>query len=469
MARTLIRGGHILSMDPTIGELPKGDVLIADGVIAQVAPAISCEDAEVIDAADMLVCPGFVDTHRHTWQTSLRGLASDYTLSDYLIKIRLGYGAFYTPEDVYVGNYAGALEALNAGVTTLADHCHILNSPEHADAALSGLQDAGGRAVFCYGLFASPKHHPFRPDDSQGDWRRGDARRIRETILAGDHGLIRMGFAPAEVELGQFAIAADEIRFARELEAVVISCHAAMGGHSRFVDPSFVVNLTKSRLLGPDVLIVHGNSLTRYELGVLRDYGASISSIPEVEIQMGMGRPIIGAALKAGVQVGLGVDIVSNIAGDMFHQMRSALLEERGQNNDELVRRAEVPRRLDIDCRDVVRLATLGGAECLRLDSEVGSLAPGKQADVICVRRDSLGTMGARDVESILVHYATPQDVEHVWVGGRLVKQHGALVGVDVKNIVNRVRQSRERLEREMESVDIETLRGVMRFKNYGN
>lgn len=469
--RTLIRGGHVLAVDPAIADLPVGDVLIEDGLIAAVAPSLQVDDAEVIDAKGMIVCPGFVDTHRHTWQTQLRTAASDYTLVDYGLNIRLGYSSFYTPDDAFLGNYAGALEALNAGVTTIVDHCHIINSPAHADEALRGLREAGGRAVWCYGLFPNPKHHPFRFDDFDPGWRLDDARRIRNGTLSSDDGPVYMGLAPAEVEKPAFEVAAQEIRFGREIGAKVISCHVAMGGHSVFVQPSFTTSMGRSLLLGPDILLVHGNSLNRHELGIVRDYGAAISATPEIEVQMGMGRPILGAALRARAKVGLGVDIVSNIGGDMFHPMRSALVEERGLDNDVLFRNDQIPRRLEFRCRDVIRVATMGGAEAIGLDSRIGSLTPGKKADLVCIRRNSFNTMGALDPEATLVHYATPSDVDSVFVDGRAVKRHGALVGVDAQAIVNRVWASRERLEAQYREIDIDALRSTKGYQrvNFGN
>jgi 5-methylthioadenosine/S-adenosylhomocysteine deaminase len=242
-----------------------------------------------------------------------------------------------------------------------------------------------------------------------------------------------------------------------------------MGAYSAFAKPPFAVNLGRKQMLGPDILLVHGNALSRYELGMIRDYGAAISSAPEVEVQMGMGRPIIGAALRAGATIGLGVDVVSNIGGDMFHPMRSALVEERGVLTDALARNDQVPRRLEFTCKDVVRLATQGGAECIGLGSRIGSLTPGKQADVVCIRRDALHTMAAREPNSALVHYATPADVDSVWVGGKAVKRRGRLIDVDVSSVVARVCAARDGLDRKMAGVNIRALQAKTGFRNYGN
>src|SRR5438874_12084568 len=133
-------------MDDAIGELERGSVLVEGDRIAEVSPAIEARDAERIDASGMVVMPGFVDTHRHTWQTALRAICADWTLMEYFRGIRMNISPEYTPEDVFAGNYVGALEALNAGVTTILDFSHCMNSPRHADAALEGLRDTGIRA-----------------------------------------------------------------------------------------------------------------------------------------------------------------------------------------------------------------------------------------------------------------------------------------------------------------------------------
>ena len=177
--RIMLRGGTVVTMDPQLGTLPRGDVLIEDGVIAAVAPDLSVDEAEIVDVTGHIVAPGMIDTHRHTWQTQLRALCADWTLADYLFGIRLGVSPAYLAEDVQLGNHLGALDALNSGVTTILDFSHCNNTPEHADAAITGLRDAGIRAVFGYGFFESnpmqPPHftdHAFRVADFAAHRRR---------------------------------------------------------------------------------------------------------------------------------------------------------------------------------------------------------------------------------------------------------------------------------------------------------
>src|SRR6185312_5673411 len=152
--RLLLRGGAVITMDPALGDFDRADVLIEDGVIREVAPRLSVEGARVEDVSGKLIVPGMIDSHRHTWQAPLRGLGANWTVLDYLAAVRVKLAPLLTEEEVYWANYAGALEALESGVTTLVDHSHCINSPAPADAALEGLRKAGCRALFAYG-FAS--------------------------------------------------------------------------------------------------------------------------------------------------------------------------------------------------------------------------------------------------------------------------------------------------------------------------
>ena len=224
--RVLLRGGFVLSMDDRLGELPTGDVLIEDEVIVAVETSIAVEDADVVDAAGCVVMPGFVDTHRHTWQTPFRGVCADWTLEDYFRGIRMSISPNCSAEDVYAGNYVGALEALDPGVTTILDFSHCNNTPEHADAAVKGLRDAGIRAVFAYGYYPAPAAEPIFTTHKQ---RLADARRIREQ-LSSDDGLITMGVALTEVGLLPFEQTIAEVRSAHELGVPACFTPAVTGG-----------------------------------------------------------------------------------------------------------------------------------------------------------------------------------------------------------------------------------------------
>ncbi len=454
--RTLIRGGRVLTMRDGSGE-ERLDILIAGDRIARVAPHIEPDDAEVIDASGMIVLPGFVDTHRHTWQTQLRSVAADWSLYDYLADMRLSFSALYTPEDAELGNYAGALEAVSAGITTVVDHCHIINSPEHADKALDGLEASGIRAVFCYGLFPNPRQLPFQPGLDPAVLRE-DARRIRRDRLASDDGRILFGVA-SEIEAMPFEAIAGELAFARELGAQRISCHIAMGCYDQ--GQRYVERFAEQGLLKSDLLFVHGAAFTDHELALIRDAGAGISSTPETELQMGMGFPVAERARLFGARSSLGIDIVSNNSGDMFAQMRLMLQATRALENLALERQGKAPRTIRMKARDVLRLATLGGAEALGLEDRIGTIESGKSADLTLIRTDALHMTPAIDAVAAVVLYANVSDVDTVFVAGRPVKRGGALSQVDLAGLTARLQSSRARLSEGFAQIDHGLARGV--------
>jgi cytosine/adenosine deaminase-related metal-dependent hydrolase len=219
--RTLLRGGHVLSMDRSTGELPTGDVLVEDGVIAAVAPSLGEVDADVIDASGHVVAPGLIDTHRHTWQTQMRALCTNWTLTDYLFGIRFTVSPAYTPADVQLGNLLGAVDALESGVTTILDFSHCNNTPEHADAAISGLHDAGIRAVFGYGFFeSSPMAPTYFPEHGA---RLKDFARVADTYFSSAAGLLTLGVALTEVGVIPLSATAAEVAAARERGALQVT------------------------------------------------------------------------------------------------------------------------------------------------------------------------------------------------------------------------------------------------------
>nr|WP_057929608.1 amidohydrolase family protein [Burkholderia ambifaria] len=453
--RLLIKGGQLITMVPGTVE-QTGDILVENGRIARIGGTFEATGARVIDATGMIVLPGFVDTHRHVWQTQLRTVASDWSLFDYLARIRLGYSRFYSPEDAYIGNLVGALEALNAGITTVVDHCHIINSPQHADRAVQGLKDAGIRAIFCYGLFANPS--VANPDAwiSGPEWRIDDLQRVRQDLFSDDEANVTFGVAPSEAEAVPFEVVAHEIELARSLGAKRISYHVAMGAYDR--GSRVVERLGDAGLLGPDLLFVHGAALTDRELDLLRDCGAGLCATPETEMQMGMGFPVAFRALRSGVNASLGIDIVSNYTGEMFSQMRLALQSARALENSRYQEAKVAPRRITPLTREALALATRGGAAASGLSHSIGTLESGKKADIVMIRTDSIHMCPSTDPIGAVVLNASVSDVDTVLVGGKVVKQGGILTCVNWSELANRLRLSASRIHHEFATLDIRQL-----------
>jgi cytosine/adenosine deaminase-related metal-dependent hydrolase len=428
--RVLLRNGHVLSMDALIGELAGGDVLIEDGAIAAVEEHLEVEDAEILDVSGHVVMPGFVDTHRHTWQTPFRGICADWTLEEYFRGIRMSISPNCAAEDVYAGNYVGALEALDAGVTTILDFSHCNNTPEHADGALQGLLDAGIRAMFAYGYYPAPTASAVFAEHGQ---RLADARRIREQALSNDDALVTMGVALTEVGLLPFEQTIAEARSAGEL-GVPSVLHTGCNWGSLVTEG--VPELDHHHLLSAEQVHVHCNTLDERNLRRLAENDCKVSCSPETEIQMGMGRPIIRRALELGMRPSLSCDVISSNSGDMFSQMRIGLQFERCMRNDSFHARNTMPDRLDLTVRDALRWGTANGAHAMGLEDRIGSLTPGKQADVIVIGGRALNMTPMADPVGCLVSQANPANVRHVLVAGRFVKREGELVGVDLDHAI---------------------------------
>lgn len=446
-ANLLIRNGHLLTMD-RLGECRNTDILIEDGRISRIGKELEASAAEVIDATDHLVLPGFVDTHRHMWQTQLRGTMVDATLLDYFAMIRETYSACYEPDDVYIGILMGYLEALNAGTTSLIDHCHIMNSPEHAEAAIRAFRDSGAGGVFCYGLFPNPDAatqsgvlRVLTPPERL--WQ--EARDVRSSFFSADNAdRIRWGMALTELEFFPLQYSLQELELARELGAHKISAHAGMGVLSK--PTKYVKRLAAAGELADDLLMVHGWSLTDVEMASMVEHGVTLSVTPETELQMAMGFPALQRFRRAGGRPGLGIDIASNQSADMFTQMRLGVQSVRALRNMELARRGRFPAKLELTATDVLRAATIDGAHALGLEAEVGSLTEGKRADLILIRKNDINMAPVNDATAAAVHYANVGNIDTVIAGGVVRKRHGILVGHDLVGMIGELLESTERV-----------------------
>src|SRR5918912_973101 len=430
--RLLIRNGFVVSLDPTLGEIPNADVLVEDGKIVEVGPGLTASEAEEIDATGMIVMPGFVDTHRHTWQTPVRGVLPCCTLDHYFAVLLGSVGGHYRPDDVYIGDYAGALEALNSGVTTLLDWSHISNTPDHSEAAIQGLKDAGIRAVYAHGMptggewwMLSELNHP------------EDIRRIRETYFSSDDGLLTLALAARAPGNSNFEVAKHDWELARDL-GIRISVHVGM--RLTGIHVTHVKNIGDLGLLGPDTTYIHCTDSTDEELDLIAETGGTASVAPYVEMLMGHGRPPTGRLLERGVRPSLSVDVVSSVPGEMFTQMRTALVHERILAHTDTPDVAFAPT---LTHRNVLEFATIDGARACALDDKVGSLTPGKQADVVLLKTNAINTAPMVDPIGTIVVFADTSNVDTVFVAGRAVKRDGELVGADLDSVFGKLDESR--------------------------
>lgn len=444
MTKYIIKNATVVSVDEAIGNVSNCDVVIEDEFIKAVGENLEHSTEHiVIDGTNSIVSPGFVDTHRHTWQTQLRSVTTDYVLTDYFMGLRVTYGSSYKVHDAYIGNYCGALESIDNGITCLIDHSHIMNSPDHADAAIKGLRDAKIRGTFCYAAYPNPVWDGSCMDkereEKTPEWRLEDVKRVRKTHFPSNEptDLLRFGFAPSEPVMTAPDQLAKEIELARSLGAAIITAHIGIGRY----DPlrGEVRELGKRNLLGPDMVFSHCSALADDELEAVKQNDVKLSSTPDTELQMAMGHPIAFKAKDLGCTASIGVDICSNNPADMFQQMRLLLQTQRHFDH---YKSSGPPLAIARKCSEVLEMATMGGAKAMGLEKIVGSVSPGKRADLLITRCDSTRLVPVIDPVGALVLYANGSDVETVFINGEIVKSGGKLVDVDWPKVRQELRES---------------------------
>lgn len=424
--RILIRGGIVLTQDPTLGELPKGDVLIEGDRITAVGANIDAGDARVIEATGDIVIPGFIDTHRHTWETCIRTCAPDFALITYFGSILDKFAPHYRPEDVHSANLWGALECINAGITTLVDWSHIMNTPDHADEAVRALQESKIRSVFAYGFpNTSLVDWWFGPDytgsvlTSDGD----EARRLRSQYFSTDDGRITMGLATRGPGFCKPDVVRHDWELAKEL-GINITVHVAMDrfGYTK----GQIAALRDMDLLYPNTTYVHASHFTDEEWGLVRDSGGNVSFSPQIETQMGHGWAPAVTALEYDVPIGLSSDVATTASADQFTQMHAIFGSERGRKHqlawDDALDGLEASPGL-ITARQVLSWATLGGAQVAGIADRTGSLTPGKKADVVILDGGAVNVAPIIDAVGAVVCAADVSNVKTVLVDGEILKE----------------------------------------------
>jgi 5-methylthioadenosine/S-adenosylhomocysteine deaminase len=447
--RLLLRDGVVLTLDDAIGDFARADVLIEQGKIAAVAPQIQAGSAQVVDCAGKIVIPGFVDTHRHMWQGLLRSIGPDDLLLDYLQAILMGFALNLTAEEVYLGDLIAAFSAMNAGVTTILDWSHINTTPEHSDAVIRALRESGIRAVYGYG----PNF--FHPNPATNPYP-NDIFRLRNQYFSSEDQLLTLALAAAGPQFAGVPFAVTEWTTARHPDVEArISVHVGVGADG----PGFVKQLSDAlaagghRGLGPDTTYIHSCTLTDEELDLVADTGGSFSVASPIEMQMGHGMPPIQKALDRGIPISLSVDVETNMPTDMFTQMRSCFALQRALKNQEHLFHFEIPdpgleehRAKLLTVRDVLKLATVGGARANGLDSKVGTLTPGKEADVVLLDATRINVAPFNNATGAVVLGMDSSNVDSVLVAGKFVKRNGRLVGVNVDRLLRRAQTAHDAL-----------------------
>ena len=441
-AKTLLRNGTVITAAAAGEVLVGADILISNGKIAAIGHGLEAGDAEVIDITGRIVLPGFVDTHRHTWQSVIREIASDWSLTEYLAGLHTGLSKHFRPEDTYAGNYLGALEALDSGITTLVDWSHNLATPAHADAAIQALKDTGMRAVFAHGGGSKQWGAPLPSPNNHPD----DARRIREQYFSDNTGLVTMAMALRGPQFTLPEVNAYDFALAKDLD-LRVTVHVGDGYWGK---SGPILKLKQDGLLSDRTTYVHCNTLSDEELNIIAGSGGSASVAPDVEMQMGHGFPATGRLLKAGIRPSFSIDVCSSNGGDMFGTMRTAVGMQRALDNAPAVESGEVIERIGLSCAEVIRFATIDGANAAGLGDVTGSIEVGKAADIVILDDRSLAITPMNNPFGAVVYGAHPGLVRDVFVEGRRVKKDGVLVGVDYDKLKAQAIASRDHIVSEM-------------------
>ncbi|MFG1647517.1 amidohydrolase family protein [Amycolatopsis sp. NPDC049252] len=416
----LLRGGTVLTLDETRRVLTGTDVLVTGDRIAAIGPALEAPPGAVeIDAAGGIVMPGMIDTHRHLWQTAMRGYGADWTLTQYFVWYYLEWGKIFRPEDIHAGNLLGAWEALEAGVTTTVDWSHGLQTTQHADAAADALESVPGRFVLAYGNI----------QDAPATWTgTPEFRDFVSRRTGGDLGF-QLAFDvtgdPAFPEKPAFEVA-------REL-GVPVTTHAGVWGAT---GDDGIRLMYDNGFMTPETVYVHSASLSADSYHRIAATGGSVSVSTESEQSAGQGYPPTWALRAYGIPVSLSMDTSVWWSGDLFSAMRSTLGADRSREHLEAHKLGETVTHAALRAEQVVEWATRGGATALGRSGDLGSLEVGKKADVVLLKNDaSPVSFPLLNPYGHVAFQAQRADVHTVLVDGRIVKRDGRLVGVDLPSV----------------------------------
>lgn len=431
--RILFTDATVVTMDPDHGVLDGADLLVEGDTIAAIGPGLSRDGAVVVDASDTILSPGFVDTHRHAWETQLRRIMPDVDdLGAYVMSTLAGHATVYRPHDMYVGTKLAALTAIDSGITCMLDFSHNSRTPEHSDAAIEALVDAGIR-----GVHASMGPH-------FGDWDKqwpGDLTRLQEQYFASRDQLLTLrlaALATDEISGPALAYGTALARTARDL-GIGVSVDAVFGASSS----QAILGWAKDGLLGPDLTLIHATGLTSAAWQAIGESGTTIALAPTSDAQIGLETaiPAIDEALAVGVRPGLSIDVEVALASDMFTQMRALHAIQRMRAVNTVYGSDEQPSR--ITSHDVLDFATLQGARTNGLADVTGSLAPGKKADLLVIRAEDLNNMPLNDPIGTVVLGSDARNISAVLINGEPRKWDGHVLGVDLPALRDEVHASR--------------------------
>jgi cytosine/adenosine deaminase-related metal-dependent hydrolase len=422
--RILLKGGVVLTMDRQLGDFAKADVLIEDGRIREIRPDIAASDAFVVDASNRVITPGFIDTHSHSYQGILRNILSNGRVDpNYNRDIIAKITPAYTVQDAYIGMLATALGMIDMGTTGVVDVSQVNNTPEHSDALIKALQTSGIRAVFGYsaGAPSADMKHP------------QDVARLKKTYFSSKDQLLTLalGIGP---DPKQFQVARDN--------DVPVVAHLRNTLPQRD-DGARLAILQKAGLLKAGDEFIHLLHMPPEPLKLIKDSGCHVSLSTGIEMTMGHGIPAIQNVLDVGLEPSLSSDHAVTLTSDMFSMMRmTGVVQRYGVYQREVNGDKNAPKLLT--CRELLEFATINGARTMNADSKVGTLLPGKEADLLMLKTDSIDIWPLNNAYGSVVGLMGPSHVEAVFIAGQVKKWRGSLVGVDMPKVLANMQEARD-------------------------
>lgn len=439
MDKKLLRGATVITMVSGRPDAERLDILVEGDQISIVAPGLDVPDADAVDYSGRIIIPGLVNAHLHSWQAALRCVGANWTLLEYLAKAHGGLASHYTPEDMRIAALASALNQINCGTTTIGDWCHNARTPEHADAAIEGLAAAGVRAVFLHGSSHKVREaaHPVHEVD-----RLLDGPIARNKLLTLGMAIPGPQYSSAEIALADFRAASER--------SLLVSMHQSGGRPG-----AAWVAVRDANLISWRTNIVHGNDIPDDWIATFVKAGASFTMTPENELGQGHGFPITGRLLKLGAAPSLGTDVDSVVSGEILIAARIALAQQRGLDHDQHRQAKGIfSPAPTISSKQALQWATIEGARALGIDDQVGSLEPGKQADLVVIDTRALNLWPAHDPVAAALH-ANTSNIEAVMIGGEWRKRNFRIEGEAFEGIQGKLQESGQRLVNVLESRNI--------------
>lgn len=442
--QTIIYNAHLMTMDENLGTIPHAAILIQGDTIQKITSDIEelagFTAATRIDAKGAIVMPGMVDTHRHNWLSLIRDISGNESLPQFLLNTFYEYGAIFTAEDIETAIEFGALNAINAGTTTIFDVVDCINTPDHATATISSLKKSGIRAIFGYGMQA----YNFKPQGfANHEARLKNAAMIsQQSFNTNADELVKMGMLLTDMGTIEFAKTATEITLACEHQMTYAS-------HTGAATTSIMLRglreLNDHGLLRAGHIFAHCNGLNEEEWALIAKTGGKVSTTPSSELLMGMGFLPVDACIRHQIPFAVGIDYTGVTRDDLFNQLQIALLSQRMWDSHRFHQKDTLPFGLPLKIEDVLRWGTINGADVLGMKETIGSLTPGKKADLIMIKQQAM--IPSCHHESSVLFQTTADQVDSVMINGIFRKQDGQLVDVDLAAIKAKANAAFERLQ----------------------